>query len=241
VKRLPLLALFCLPVLLHAQADPLDWVNGARRNVGAPAVAADALLSRTAQLWAERLAAAGVLTHHGDDGSTGLDRYRAQGGTEVRVGEIIGAGPGMREIEKGWMASPEHRELALLSAWTHAGWGSAVSGNARVTVMMFTEKRVQPFLIARNREGITLSGTFTEKAAAGAVLYNGLAAVDASAWDPVSRSFLFAVGDAGVAGYLRLGYVTAAGLFVLTNAFTWPPGTGSPGAPGRSAEPAPSP
>ena len=113
----------------------------------------DALLSRTASLWAARLAEAGLLSHRGDDGSTGLDRYRAQGGTEVRVGEILGAGPDLVHVEKGWMASAEHRELALSPGWTHAGWGSAVSGASLVTVMMFTEKMVQDLLIAQDRPG----------------------------------------------------------------------------------------
>jgi len=245
VKRPSLLLLvlvlvLLLPAVLHAQGDPLAWLNGIRRNVGVPVVAPDPLLSRTAALWAERLAAAGILSHRGDDGSTGLDRYRAQGGTEVRVGEILGAGPGLVEIEKGWMASAEHLQLALSSGWTHTGWGSAPSGGSQVAVMMFTEKRVENLLIVQGSDRLTVSGSFVPRDAARGVLYNGLDPVPPSEWDPSSRRFLFEVRGMDPAGYLRLGYVVGE-RFTLTNAFTWPRGTGSPGAEDRFAPPAPSP
>jgi hypothetical protein len=204
-------------------------------------VAADPVLSRTAELWAARLAGAGILTHRGDDGSTGLDRYRAQGGTEVHVGEILGAGPDLIHVQKGWMASAEHRQLALQPGWTHAGWGSAASGSSLVTVMMFTEKRVADLEILHDLTDLRVSGRFVPRDAAGCVLYNGLEPVTPVSWDAESRLFRFDVSDAVLEGYLRLGYLDAAGRFTLTNAFTWPPGTGSPGAGDRFAPPAPSP
>jgi hypothetical protein len=204
-------------------------------------VAADPVLSRTAELWAARLAGAGILTHRGDDGSTGLDRYRAQGGTEVHVGEILGAGPDLIHVQKGWMASAEHRQLALQPGWTHAGWGSAESGSSLVTVMMFTEKRVEDLEILHDLTDLRVSGRFVPRDAAGCVLYNGLEQVLPAWWNPATRSFRFDVSGAELEGYLRLGYVDRSGLFTLTNAFTWPPGTGSPGAGDRFAPPAPSP
>ena len=227
--------------MLHGQADPLAWLNGIRRQAGVHAVTRDALLSRTADAWAARLAAAGILTHRGDDGSSGLDRYRALGGTEARVGEILGAGPDIVHVEKGWMASAEHRQLAVSPVWTHAGWGSAASGDSQVSVMMFTQKRVNDLLIAQDLADLTVSGMFVPLDAAGAVLYNGLEQVSPLTWDPASRRFAFAVSGSAIAGYLRLGFVAADGRFTLTNAFTWPPGTGSREAPGRFSSPVPSP
>lgn len=242
VKRLRLLPIILLaPAFLHAQGDPLAWLNSMRHRGGAAAVEGDAVLSETAALWAARLSAAGILSHRGDDGSTGLDRYRAQGGTEVRVGEILGAGPALVDIERGWMASEEHRQLVMSPGWTHAGWGSALSGASQVTVMMFTEKRVEGLRIAQDRKGLTVRGRFVPRIAARAVLYNGLNLVPPSEWDPSSRRFRFEVGGSELAGYLRLGYVSEGDRFTLTNAFTWPPGTGSPEAGNRSGPPAPSP
>jgi hypothetical protein len=235
-----LLILF-VPAALYGQADPLAWLNGVRHKAGAHAVSWDTLLSRTAETWAARLAGAGILTHRGDDGSTGLDRYRALGGTEARVGEILGAGPDIVHVEKGWMASAEHRRLLVSPVWTHAGWGSAASGDSQVSVMMFTQKRVEDLLIAQDLAHLTVSGRFVPRDAAGAVLYNGLEQISPSTWNPASRRFSFAVSGSVIAGYLRLGFVAADGRFSLTNAFTWPPGTGSREAPGRFSSPVPSP
>jgi len=233
--------LLLVPAALHAQDDPLAWLNGMRHGVGASPVARDALLSETAARWAARLAAAGFLSHRGDDGSTALDRYRAEGGTEVRVGEILGAGPGLTDIEMRWMASAEHRQLALSPGWTHTGWGSAPSGASLVTVMMFTEKRVEELLIDFGPRGLAVSGRFAARDVARGVLYNGLDQVPPSDWDPASRRFLFEVPGPELAGYLRLGYVAHGERFTLTNAFTWPPEKGSRGAEDRFSPPAPSP
>ncbi|MGO9309440.1 MAG: CAP domain-containing protein [Spirochaetia bacterium] len=242
MKRLGLLPLILLlPACLFAQGDPLAWLNGVRYRAGAAAVTGDALLSETAALWAARLAAAGTLSHRGNDGSTALDRYRAQGGTEVRVGEILGAGPALPAIEKGWMESAEHRQLALSPLWTHAGWGSAASGTSQVTVMMFAEKVVAGLLIARSATGLTVSGTFVPQGTARGVLYDGPDPLAPAEWNPESKRFLFEVPGPDLDGYYRLGYVAEGGRFTLTNAFTWPRGKGSPGAGDRSAPPAASP
>ena len=242
MHRLPLLLLFLLLVGAPcAPADPLSWVNGLRRGAGIGPLAEDPLLTQAATLWAERCAAAGIISHRGGDGSTALDRYRALGGTEARVGEIIGAGPDVSRVEKGWSASPEHRGLALSPSWTHVGWGSAPSGSSQVTVMMFTRKGVARLLIAPGPQTVTVTGVFLSGDAQRGVLYNGLQALAPTQWEPVNRTFRFEVPADLIAGYLRLGYVAPDGRFVLTNAFTWPPGTGSPAAQDRFAPPAPSP
>ena len=226
---------------LRATADPLDWLNGVRRGAGEHPVQEDLLLSKTAARWAARCAAAGILSHRGDDGSTALDRYRSLGGTEVRVGEILGAGPDIVHVEKGWMASDEHRRLALSPGWTHAGYGSAASGPSQVTVMMFTEKLVDRLLIARSPERLAVTGRFLPPEAKGGILYNGLDRLGPADWETAGRTFRFEVPGGLIAGYLRLGYVTNDGRFTLTNAFTWPPGTESPAGEDRFAPPAPSP
>ncbi len=217
-----------------AETGPLGWVNAVRRAAGAPSVSADAVLSGTARKWALVLAASGMLSHRGVDGSSVLDRYRAQGGTEARVGEILGAGPGLAAVEKGWMASPDHRTLALDPAWTHIGWGMAVSGTAEVWVVLFCEKLVQDLQVDRGDGALKVRGAFIPRQAARALLYNGLDALEPAEWDQVTRRFGFTVPRTDIAGYFRLGYVTSTGAFRLTNAFTLPPETGSPEAPGRS-------
>jgi hypothetical protein len=226
---------------LSAQGDPIAWLNSARQSARVPAVAADSLLSDTAARWAQRLSATGVLSHRGDDGSTGLDRYRAMGGSEVRVGEILGAGADLDRIENAWMKSPDHRRLALVAEWTHAGWGSARAGSSLVVVMMFTQKLVEGLSVTRDNEGLSVSGLFTSRSAGGAVLFNGLDELPPAEWNAATRAFRFEVAAPILEGYLRLGYRAADGSFTLTNAFTLPPGTGSQAGTGRFSAPAASP
>jgi hypothetical protein len=224
------------------QTAPLAWMNAVRSAVGAPALRPDALLSRTADLWAARLAQAGVLSHRGTDGSSVLDRYRALGGTEVRVGEILGAGPDLIEIEKGWMKSDEHRRLLLDPVWTHAGWGKADSPRAaggEIWVVVFCRKLVEDLQVATDGTTLHLSGRFIAATAARGLLLAGLQTLEPSEWTAATHTFSFSVADAG--GYFRLGFLTADGSFTLTNAFTWPPGRESPGGPDRFSTPAASP
>jgi len=208
--------------------------------VGSAPVREDALLSRTAGLWAERLARAGVLSHRGVDGSSVLDRYRAVGGSDVRVGEILGAGPDLAAIETGWMKSDEHRRLALDAAWTHVGWGStAAPTGGMIWVMVFCRKLVDGLALSQEGSNLMVSGHFLPTAAAQVRLLSGLEEIPARAWEASTRIFSFDIPAAH--GYFRLGFLSADGAFTLTNAFTWPPETEFPAGPGRSAAPAASP
>jgi len=89
-------------------------------------------------------------------------------------------------------------------------------------VMMFTRKLVEGLAIAADGSGLRMEGRFVPVQAVDGVLLNGLEEVAASAWDPARRTFQFVVPASALAGYLRLGYRTADGGFVLTNAFTPP-------------------
>jgi hypothetical protein len=221
-------------------ADPLAWLNAARAAAGAPAVGVDGLLSDTAARWAGMLAEAGVLGHRGADGTNVLDRYRALGGTEAHVGEILGAGPSLEAVEEGWLASASHRKLALEASWTHAGWGSARAGAAEVWVVVFCEKRALGLTIVQEPDRLLIEGAFGS-AAVRPVFFAGLRQVQPSLWEPSTMRFRFEVPGQGVEGYFRLGYEPEGSGFVLTNAFTLPPGTGFPAGPARSSAPGPSP
>jgi len=202
--------------------DPLDWLNRVRRAAGVPGVQADALLSLAAERYARQLVSRGMLSHKGDDGSSALDRYRALGGTEVRLGEILGAGPAAGLVQEAWMASEEHRRVALAPAWTHAGWGSAATGTSVVVVMLFTRKLVVELELDNDGAVFSVRGRFLPAYAVAPVLINGLDEVAPSAWEPARRSFVFEVPRSGLEGYLRLGFRTADGAFTLTNTFTPP-------------------
>jgi len=231
------LFLLLMPAAAHAQADLLSWVNGMRRDAGLTGLLPDALLSQTAERWAVRLAQTGVLSHRGADGSSALDRYRVLGGTEVRVGEILGVGPSLLEVEKAWRNSNEHREVALATGWTHVGWGRQLTKGREVWVILFCQKLVEGLRIDEQTEGLAVSGRFIEPNANHPLLYAGLVPYQPLSWDAPSRRFSFQV-PAPLEGYFRLGYVLPGETYRLTNAFTWPRGTESPAESDHSAAPA---
>lgn len=231
-----LCALLCIPA--WPDPTPTDWANDLRAGAGVSLLEEDALLSETASRWAAALASAGMLSHRGADGSTALDRYRRMGGTEARVGEILGAGSSLRDIQAAWEASPSHRKMALKPSWTHTGWGRAGSRDAVVWVVLFSQKLIQGLRVSASSGGLEVRGVFLPAEARHPVLLAGLLRVEASSWDPESRAFSFRLGVDEAAGYLRLGYIGPSGSVIVTNALTWLPGTGSPAEPGRSAAPA---
>jgi hypothetical protein len=248
MKRPPLLPLVLAvlaPAIFSGRAaaaddrGPLPWINGVRAAAAVPAVREDGLLSAAAGLWAEALAAAGGLSHRGADGSTALDRYRRVGGTEARVGEILGAGPTLADIERAWEASPAHAPVVRRPWWTHAGWGRAPrAGGGWVWVILFSEKLAAGLRIEESVDGAEISGSFLPVDARRPVLLAGTDRVPPQRWDPEARVFLFRLGPGGAAGYFRLGFERGSGQFVLTDAFTLPRGAGSPGATGRFEAPA---
>jgi hypothetical protein len=227
---------------VSAQEDPRAWVEEVRQAARVPTLAFDGLLSETAAAWARAQAEAGTLSHRGADGSTALDRYRMRGGTDIRVGEIIGAGPSLAEVERAWMRSDAHRNLVRTAAWTHMGWGSAsYAAGERVWVVLFCVKLVEGLTIEPGLDGLSVNGAFVAPEAREALLYSGLQPMQPATWDARERRFTFLVPTVQLAGYLRLGYLDASGGFVLTNALTWPPGTGFREAGTRSEAPAPLP
>lgn len=202
-----------------AQTSALAWLNAVRHAAGAPPVQEDVLLSRTALDWARALAQAGVISHRGADGSTGLDRFRSHGGTDARVGEIIGAGPRLASIERGWEGSPSHRTMALGPSWTHAGVGEWPTPGGEVCVLMFCVRLVEDLRVIHEGAQLLVSGRFITTAATGALLVAGMDAVKPESWDPASRAFSFRLASEGLPPYIRLGFVTSEGDFSLTNAF----------------------
>jgi hypothetical protein len=198
----------------------VEWLNRFRSARGLAPLAPEPALERAAAAYAAVLAASRRLSHRDAEGRACLARYRAAGGSAVRAGEILGAGPNLAAITAAWEASPAHAAAALDPRWTHAGAGRAQAAGGEFWVLLFAEQRVEGFrVLGQPGGGFLVAGSFREAAAAEAVLLSGLAAVQPAAWDPSRREFRFLL-PAGVGHlYHRLGYRTAAGTFSLTGAF----------------------
>jgi uncharacterized protein YkwD len=112
------------------QGEMLASVNAERAKAGVRPLAACAALNRAAQNYADTMAASGVLSHTGPDGSTLAGRVRAAGynmapgGGYVSYAENIAQGyPTVAAVMSGWMGSSGHRTNLLASGTTHIGVG----------------------------------------------------------------------------------------------------------------------
>jgi hypothetical protein len=204
--------------------DLLPWLNGARGAL--PRMSEDRILMETAQAYASLLASLGRISHTGPDGSDALTRYLRAGGTCARVGEIIGAGSSLLDIEKAWIGSPDHHAAIVKPYWTDVGWGMARAGEGEVWVVLFARKLVIGLAVREGEGGWTVGGTLRAHDAVRPVLLTGLSRLEPRAWDPLRGEFLFTVPSDLWTGYVRLGYVSEAGGLEVTDVLTSPRGTG---------------
>ncbi len=206
-----------------AARPELEWLNRFRSARGLAALgepAAEPALQRAADAYAAVLASSGRLAHRDAEGRSALERYRAAGGSAARVGEILGAGPGLSAVTAAWEASPAHAAAALDSRWTHAAAGRAQGAGTGYWVVLFAEQLVEGFQLTLEPGGtFRISGIFRDPRAAGPELWSGLQVVPPEAWDPARREFLFLLPSGAGRRYHRLGYRTGTGEFFLTSAF----------------------
>jgi hypothetical protein len=227
---LPLLAAILAPAPAAAQSvaspsglpelEVLAWAIRLRAERGMAALQADPALERCAREYASVLAASGTLAHRDARGLSALQRYRRAGGSAARVGEVLGAGPGLPEVTAAWVASPAHAAVVLRGEWTHAGAGAAARGPVQVWVLLFAEQPVDDFQLRGDTPGgYLLTGRFRAPEAAEPVLLSGLRALPARRWQAAERRFAFAIPAEAGRLYHRLGYRTLGGRWVLTDAF----------------------
>jgi uncharacterized protein YkwD len=98
----------------------LSRLNAERKAHGLPALTMRSDLNAVAQRWAGHMASAGALSHN-----PGLVSQVAnwQG-----VGENVGAGPTIADLDNAFMASPKHRDNVLDGTYNDVGIGTVHSG-----------------------------------------------------------------------------------------------------------------
>jgi len=217
---LPLILIFFLASAgLHAQEDLLVWLNRSRLDLGLAELREEGILSRTAREYALALLNSKWLSHRDAAGRTALERYRAQGGTAVRIGEVIGAGASAGAVARAWMESPGHREVILRPEWTHAGWGRAQAGELRVWVILFTRQRVEGLRLRLEAGAYRLEGVLNCGEAGRPVLFSGLRLLEPERRQADTGAFVFLIPLQAGSLYHRLGSLDGEGRFTLACVF----------------------
>lgn len=129
VLLLALLAVVATPGKALAGPNEGDFfgaVNAARSAAGVPTLSWSSDLAAVARGQAERMAAAGQLSHNPNLGGE-------VSGWQI-VSENVGYGPSWSDIQAAFMNSSEHRANLLDGEVTQLGVGTAVDGNGRMWV-----------------------------------------------------------------------------------------------------------
>ncbi|MFD0431047.1 CAP domain-containing protein [Streptomyces zhihengii] len=102
----------------------LALVNKERAAAGCGPVTANAKLTKAADDYSDVMAASGVMSHTGPDGSTMTSRVEAAGYAWSTLGENIARGQADAEaVMDAWMNSPGHRANILNCSFDELGVG----------------------------------------------------------------------------------------------------------------------
>jgi len=105
-------------------AEVARLVNEHRARIGCRALAWDDAAARAAQAHSDDMARRNYFSHTSPEGRTMVDRLRAQGAGYRLVGENIAMGQSTaREVVRGWLASPGHRQNIENCGYTRHGVG----------------------------------------------------------------------------------------------------------------------
>lgn len=107
------------PAFASPAGDLGAATNAARVSDGLPALTLNAQLNAVAQAWANKLAAAGVLSHN--------PALRTQVSDWTVLGENVGMAGDIPSVQAAFMASPPHKANILDPRYTQMGVGSATS------------------------------------------------------------------------------------------------------------------
>ncbi|MGW6293853.1 CAP domain-containing protein [Streptomyces sp. NPDC055058] len=107
-----------------AETQVITLVNQERAAAGCSPLTANARLTRAADDYSDVMAASGVMSHTGPDGSTMTTRVEAAGYQWSTLGENIARGQAdAASVMKSWMNSPGHRANILNCSFKEIGVG----------------------------------------------------------------------------------------------------------------------
>jgi len=128
----------------------LSRLNSERAAHGLQPLVMRSDLTQVAQSWSEHMAATGVLSHN-PELATAIDNWLA-------VGENVGDGPTIADLDSAFMASPKHRANVLDPTYDDVGIGTVTrNGMIWITVDFRDVDRAEPLTRAatQHRTAVT--------------------------------------------------------------------------------------
>ncbi|HEX4867740.1 MAG TPA: CAP domain-containing protein [Acidimicrobiales bacterium] len=119
-----LVAMVVLGACTPEQNESSRLVNDARGAYGIPGLMMHGQMNDKAQAWAEHMAAEGRISH------SDLTAGAPDGWT--LLGENVGVGYSLQQIQDAYMNSPAHRANILDRRFTHVGYGVAYGADGRI-------------------------------------------------------------------------------------------------------------
>ncbi len=114
-----------------ASADVIKAHNRIRAEAKLPPLESSSKLQAAAERHAKDMAAHGIMSHKGSDGSSSMHRITAKGYNYRRAGENVAAGHfTVDALMKGWMDSPHHKRN-ILGSYSQIGVACATGENGK--------------------------------------------------------------------------------------------------------------
>jgi uncharacterized protein YkwD len=123
----------------QAETELLAQVDRDRRAAGLPALVHDPRLAQIARRYSQEMAETGEVAHFSRRTGSVVDRVLAArvSPTPTLIAENVGSAQSAVDAERGFMASPGHRDNILNRAITHVGVGVAVGREEGGSVSLY--------------------------------------------------------------------------------------------------------
>lgn len=148
--------IFCIQAMA-GEAVLDDMINQYRLTLGLPELISEEALNNTASLYVQELLGTGKLSHVDSKGERVLDRYKREGGTAIRVGEILGTSPDLQDLMSFWIASPDHRNLIMDTNWSRIGSALLKNDDQYIAVVLFSDSVIKKIIKRKLSDRVVLS------------------------------------------------------------------------------------
>ncbi len=202
----------------------LNWINGERNAHGLNLLSMDQILTDVATRYSNQMLKRKRLSHIDQKGKNALQRYRAAGGTAIKIGEIIGAGDSPVKIQAEWLKSKKHRDVILNPHWRKIGIGIAPYGNNSLIIdILFSNSPINNLKITKLHNSIIVSGNFDSNllpCIETPILIDRTSQLKPLVWQSNNTGFSFLLPKGSVSeevAFIRIGYKDKRGRIIITN------------------------